>query len=151
MKKLWNEAKFVFTALQVCSVIAMGMGVALMTTVRGMTVYSAVTVGEAVLWWTMWWSFLRMCGRLKREPSAFTGDNARTLLVIVVCCAASGLLEAVDTVVFAATAGRGLLFGGWMGGLAAIAFYFGVAAVALVLRRLLKNAMILQQDSDLTI
>lgn len=148
MKKMWNDAKFVFTALQACSIVAMVMGVALMTTVRGVTVSSVVTVGEAVLWWMMWWSFLRMCGRLKREPSAFTQANARTLLVIAVCCGVSGLLEAV---VFATTVGRGLLFGGWMGGLATVAFYFGVAAVALILLRLLKSAMALQQDSDLTI
>ena len=151
MKKMWNDAKFVVTALQACSIVAMVMGVALMTTVRGVTVSSVVTVGEAVLWWMMWWSFLRMCGRLKREPSAFTQANARTLLVIAVCCGASGLMEAVEAVVFATTVDRGLLFGGWMGGLATVAFYFGVAAVALILLRLLKSAMVLQQDSDLTI
>ena len=151
MKKIWNDARFVFTALQVCSVIAMAMGAALATTVRGVTVSSVVTVGEIALWWVMWWSFLRMCGRLKREPSAFTQANARTLLVIAVCCGASGLMAAVEAVVFAATVGRGLLFGGWMGGLATVAFYFGVAAVALILLRLLKSAMALQQDSDLTI
>ena len=151
MKRIWNDAKFVFTALQVCSVIAMIMGAALATTVRGMTIYSAVTVGEVALWWAMWWSFLRMCGRLKREPSAFTQANARTLLVIAVCCGASGLLAAVEAVVFAASVGRSLLFGGWMSGLATVAFFFGVAAVALVLRRLLGSAMALQQDSDLTI
>ena len=150
MKRMVNSERFVFTALQVCSVVAMifGLGETMSLSPGASAILPAMIYA---LWCAMWVSFLRMCGRLKRESSAFTEANARTLMVIAVCCAAAGIIMVVEALVTSAGMVRGLLLGGWLGGLATEAIFFGVAAVALVLRRLLKSAMALQQDSDLTI
>lgn len=156
MKKAWNDAKVIFTALQACSVVALlPVLIVLEGAMKGVFHGEMVTVLrltiEAGLWGWMWLSFLRMCGRLKREPSAFTQRNARTLLVIAICCGALGVIMAAEEIVSAQVLTRGLLFGGWIGSLATMAMFFGVCAVALVLRRMLNSAMALQQDSDLTI
>lgn len=156
MKKAWNHPKVIFTALQVCSVIALlpaliGAEGAVKGLAQGEPLVALHLAAGTGLWGWMWLSFLLMCGRLKREASAFTQRNARTLLVIAVCCGAFGAIMALEAVVSARVLARGLLFGGWLGSLANVAMFFGVAAVALVLRRLLKSAMALQQDNDLTI
>lgn len=154
MKKVWNDPRFVFTALQACGVIALlPVIIALAGAAEGVVngeALGALRLGfGAVCWSWMWMSFLRMCGRLKREPSAFTERNAHTLKVIAVCCGLLGALMIGEAAAQPLT--RGVLLGGWMGSLATVAMFFGVAAVALVLRRLLISAMALQQDNDLTI
>lgn len=157
MKKAWNNPKFIFTALQVCSVIAMlpaliSMELAVKGALHGQLGVVAAWGTVSALWITMWTSFLLMCGRLKKEPSAFTERNARTLLVIAVCCVLLGL-PSLGWIVVAAM-GSGDM--GWFDSSVVmqgfdIVVFFGVAAVALVLRKLLRSAMALQQDSDLTI
>ena len=156
MQKAWNDPKVIFTALQACSVIALlpaliALEAAAKGAAQGEPLVTLQMGAGAFCWGWMWLSFLLMCGRLKREPSAFTERNARTLMVIAACCSGLGVLTAVENVIEAQMLSRGLLLGGWLGGLATIAMFFGVAAVALVLRRLLRSAMALQQDSDLTI
>ena len=156
MKKAWNDPQVVFTALQVCSAAALlPTLIALEGAVKGAWHGELLTVLQlgigGALWGWMWLSFLLMCGRLKREPSAFTERNARTLLVIAVCCGVLGAIMAAEAALAAQMLGRGLLLGGWLGSLATVAMFFGVAAVALVLRHMLKSAMALQQDTDLTI
>ena len=156
MKKAWHDPRVIFTALQVCSVIALlPVPVALEAAVKGLiqgegAVFLQLVIG-AGLWGWMWLSFLRMCGRLKREPSAFTRRNARTLRDIAVCCGLLGVIEAIEAIRETAVQARGVMLGGWLGTLATVVMLFGVAGVALVLRHLLMNAMALQQDSDLTI
>lgn len=156
MKKAWNDPKVIFTALQVCGVIALlPVLIALEAAAKGVFFGELMTVLQlglgAFFWGWMWLSFLLMCGRLKREPSAFTERNARTLLVIAVCCGALGAAAVIEAVRSTTVLARGLLLGGWLGSLATVAIFFGVAAVALVLRGLLVSAMALQQESDLTI
>lgn len=156
MKKAWNDPKVVFTALQVCSALALLPAlIALEGAAKGWLHGELATVLQlgvgALLWGLMWLSFLLMCGRLKREPSAFTARNARSLQVIAVCCGVLGAIMAVEAVWETRMQDRGMLLGGWLGNLATVAMFFGVAAVALVLRHLLMNAMALQKDSDLTI
>ena len=156
MKKAWNDPRVIFTALQACSVIALlpaliALEAAAKGALQGEPLVALQMGVGAVCWGWMWLSFLLMCGRLKREASAFTQRNARTLLIIAVCCGVFGATVVAEVVVSARVLARGLLFGGWVGSLATVAMYFGVAAVALVLRHLLKSAMALQQDSDLTI
>lgn len=155
MKKAWNDPRVIFTALQVCSVIAMlpalmGLELAAKGALHGQPGVVAVWVAASALWLTMWTSFLLMCGRLKKEPSAFTARNARTLLVIAVCCGLMGLPSLWWVITgWAGELGR---FGSSVVGQAMqMVVFFGVAAVALVLRRLLMSAMALQKDSDLTI
>lgn len=159
MKKLFNSPRFIFTALEVCSVIAMLPAVEIFAEVAQDGLLRAPfaaymmfpMLAEAVLWIVMWVSFLLMCRRLKDEPSAFTERNARTLLIIAVCCGAIGLLliGENDAGIMLATLSR--YRSRLMGGLPLAVFFFGVTTVALVLRWLLKGAMALQQDSDLTI
>ena len=156
MKKMWRNPRFVFTALQACSVIAMlpaliSIELAVKGALHGQPGVVAVWVATSALWLTMWTSFLLMCGRLKREPSAFTERNARTLLIIAVCSSLLGLpsmwwivTEIGDWNL--ARIGSSAIMQGFD-----MVVCFGVAAVALVLRSLLKSAMALQQDSDLTI
>ena len=156
MKKAWNDPKVIFTALQVCSVIAMlpalvSIELAVKGALHGQPGVVAVWMAVSALWLTMWTSFLLMCGRLKREPSAFTERNARALMVIAVCCGLLGL-PSLGWVV----TGMGSWDFGRFGSSVILQGFdmvvcFGVAAVALVLRRLLRSAMALQQDSDLTI
>ena len=152
MRKAWNNPKVIFTALQVCGVMALSP---MLLALEGMASGGVLTVLQfslgAFFWGWMWVSFLRMCGRLKREPSAFTERNARTLRTIAACCGALGLCMLVEPVATARMPVRGLLLGGWMGSVATVAIFFGVAAVALVLRALLISAMALQRDNDLTI
>ena len=156
MKKMWRSPRFVFTALQACSVIAMlpaliSLELAVKGALHGQPGVVAFWVATSALWLTMWTSFLLMCGRLKREPSAFTEHNARTLLIIAVC---SGLLG-LPSLWWVVTELGGWVLGGVGSSVVLQGFdmvvCFGVAAVALVLRSLLKSAMALQQDSDLTI
>ena len=156
MKRLVNDTRFVFTALQVCSVIAMIPAVYLAWQAgaadgAGTALAFCAAVAEGLVWIAMWVSFFLMCGRLKREPSAFTARNARTLLFIAVCCVALGVIMIADGMVTAARLAGSLFFIGMPGSLASVAVCFGVGAVALVLRRLLRSAMALQQDNDLTI
>lgn len=156
MKKAWNNPKVIFTALQVCSVIALLPAViALEAAAKGALQEEplvALQMGvSALCWGIMWLSFLLMCGRLKRETSAFTERNARTLLIIAVCCGVLGAWMVMEAAAEAQRMTRGILLGGWLGSVAIVAMFFGVAAVALVLRGLLKSAMALQKDSDLTI
>ena len=156
MKKAWNDPKVIFTALQACSVIALlpaviALEAAAKGALQGEPLVALQMGVSAVCWGWMWLSFLLMCGRLKCEPSAFTERNARTLLVIAVCCGVLGACMVIEAVAEARMLTRGILLGGWLGSLATVAIFFGVAAVALVLRRMLKSAMELQKDSDLTI
>ena len=155
MKRLVNDARFVFTALQVCSVIAMipAVYIAWCAVATGGAAWLEVgtTMLEGLLWIAMWGSFLLMCGRLKREPSAFTERNARTLMFIAVCCMALGMMMVAEAVIAAAPLAGSLFFIALPGSAASVVVFFGVGAVALVLRRLLKSAMELQQDNDLTI
>ena len=152
MKRAWNSPRVIFTALQVCSVLAAVEGVAMLSmTLSGGFPAMAAQIVEGALWCVMWLSFLRMCGRLKREPSAFTERNGQTLLVIAVCCGVTGAMLTVEAVAAASMLPRGLLFGGALGSLATVAVFFGMMTVSLVLRRLLKSAIALQQENDLTI
>ena len=156
MKKLWHDPKVIFTALQACSVMALlPVVIALEGAAKGWLHGELATVFQlgvgALLWGLMWVSFLLMCGRLKRESSAFTRRNARTLQVIAVCCGLLGAIMAAEAVLETRMLERGVLLGGFMGSLATVVMFFGVAVVALVLRHLLMNAMDLQKDSDLTI
>ena len=152
MKKLFNNMGFIFTALQVCSVIAILPAVYLVIEASRGAWLSVLTVAmEGLLWAAMWLGFLLMCGRLKREPSAFTRRNARTLLLIAVCCGAIGVLSAIEAFVTSGGVRGSLFFIVVPGSLGSLVMFFGVAAVALVLRRLLQSAMALQRDSDLTI
>lgn len=156
MKKAWNDPKVIFTALEVCSALALlpvlvALEAAAKGAVHGEPLVALQLGAGAFFWGWMWLSFLRMCGRLKRESSAFTARNARTLLVIAICCGALGAAAAAEAIVAARTPMRGMLLGGWLGAPATCVMFFGVGAVALVLRFLLKNAMALQQENDLTI
>ena len=156
MKKAWNDPRVIFTALQACGVAALlPVLIALEAALKGIAqgewlVFLQLAIG-AGLWGWMWLGFLLMCGRLKREPSAFTRRNARTLRDIAVCCGILGVIAAAEAIRETSVLTRGLIFGGWLGSLATVAMFFGVAAVALVLRRMLTSAMELQKDNDLTI
>ena len=163
MKKFFGSTRVVFTLLQACSVIALIAAVweltetsydlqFLSTVLEGYAVPTLVMrLIETALWCVMWVSFLLMCGRLKREPSAFTPRNARTLLIIAVCCGGTGALLTAEAIIAGTSPVRGLLLGGWLGNIGGVVIFFGGMTVALVLRRLLRSAMALQEDNDLTI
>lgn len=163
MKKLFGSTRVVFTLLQVCSLIALIAAVWELTesscdlaflrrVLDGLAVPTLVLrLLETALWCVMWASFLLMCGRLKREPSAFTARNARTLLIIAVCCGVTGALLAAEAVIAGTSPVRGLILGGWFGSIGGVVVFFGMMTVALVLWHLLKSAMALQEDNDLTI
>ena len=163
MKKFFGSARVVFTLLQVCSVIALAASVWELTKTshdleflrRVLHSYAvpmlALRLVEVALWCVMWVSFLLMCGRLKREPSAFTARNARTLLTIAVCCGVIGGMLVVEAVITGTSPVRGLMLDSWLGNIGGVVIFWGVMTVALVLWRLLKSAMALQEDNDLTI
>ena len=154
MKKLLNNLRFIFTALQVCSVIAIlaGFWTIWLVWPQHHLVGQYLFLTELALWCVIWIAFLRMCGRLKREPTAFTERNAKTILLIAVCCGLTGLLMTTEMIVELAgliqLMGYGFLMSTY---LFSPLIVFGVMAIALVLHRLLRSAIALQQDSDLTI
>ena len=151
MRKRFNDVRFIFTALQVSSVIAILFTVHPLGYLVNLWPEGSAMLLECALWWIMWGSYLRMCGRLKREPSAFTRRNGRTLLIIAVCCGAMGALLLVASALAVYGPSRGMLSAGWVGGRETAVICFGMMVVALVLRWLLKSAMDMQQDIDLTI
>ena len=154
VKKLLNDLRFIFTALQVCSVIAILVGFWTIWLVwpQNHLHFRVLFLTELALWCVMWIDFLRMCGRLKREPTAFTERNAKSILLIAICCGLTGLMLTAEMMAELAgliqLMGYGFLMSGY---LFSPLVCFGVMIVALVLHRLLRSAIALQQDSDLTI
>ena len=152
MKRLINDVRVIFTALQACSVIAVLAGLWMTANAWPADLpLRFFLLAELALWCVMWTGFLRMCGRLKREPSAFTARNAGTLLLIAICCGLTGLLltgEMLANWVINGQRAYGQILSLF---LFTPLIFFGVTAVALVLRRMLLSAMALQRDNDLTI
>lgn len=152
MKKRFSDLSFVLTLLQVCSVLAAlgAAGVIFIACRPHLTDRTPWLILECLLWSAAWVDFFRMCRRLKTEPSAFTEKNARTLLVIAVCCGLIGVMQLIPWL-------RDLLFLRTYTFLASLLMllpptaFLGVAAVGLTLRGLLKRAMALEKESELTI
>lgn len=175
MKRKLNDARFVFTALQGLSVIAMAGGLVLSRLLNVVLALALMLLrGEAVQsmpegmacmvlltagWMILWTAFLRMCGRLKKESSAFTAANARGLAWIA---AGSALCGATLTALM--LLGYGDMTSPIVNGSFSVmtlmislmdfvlpAAFLLVSCAALALRSLLLRAMKLQQEADLTI
>ena len=149
-KSLWHDTNFVFFLLQICAFIAALLGGLAIFLVLCYTLHSGHTpwfILECILWMAAWADFFLMCRRLRREPSAFTQKNARTLLVISCCCGAIGLMQLLP---WLRNLGLGTPMLLLMELLPPLCF-LGVAAVGMTLRGLLKRAMALQEESELTI
>ncbi|MBE5768854.1 MAG: DUF2975 domain-containing protein [Clostridiales bacterium] len=173
MKKWLSTTRQVFRALQVCCVLAMAGGVffsGLPQMLYYCFAYNNLLQAEDVvisviflaLFTVMWADFFRMCGRLARQERAFTRQNANTLRLISLCC--GGLAVLMLAVSLAPMVVLMLSGDKWfiqVSGVAAmssmvptvflVAIFAGGCLAAMVLRRLLCQAMALQQEADETV
>lgn len=161
MKKWFRSPKALFRVLQVVSVLAMLGGVWLSAQLLYPLAqrvpdlddgalhsllpagYIAGTIVCNVLWCTAWSSFIGMCRRLQDGTSAFTRANSRTLALIGLCVTSMAGLVCIMGI-------AGLLQRFSLSGVI-LAFilpgvFLTVAMLAMILRRLLDNAMVLEQE-----
>ncbi len=150
MKKLFSDAKIIFTLLMIVSILASVAGVYLGVAL-GMQVQASVTVLSAVgmlLWAEAWGTFLLLCLRLRKGESAFTPATGKALTVIGWCMAG---LAAVS---FAAALINGALGRGRDPLLALIetvllpGFFLAVGLAATILRGLLTHAMSIEKEQE---
>lgn len=174
MKKL-STPNTAFTLLQVLTVLIAVIGVGLAVLLLQVGV-SAIALGAAGVglppfsWWTLLitgfasvavvsiccavalYTFFRLCGRMK-QGSAFTRPNERAMGRIALCCLIAGLtLAAGCAVLKIADLLGGCVMGLYWFEMAAMAFIFlSVSLVAWALCLLVRRAIPLQEDADLTI
>lgn len=101
-----------------------------------------------VLWSVAWAAFMGLCERMSRGGTAFTEKNSRTLSIIMVCVAAIGgvlcLRGVVDRICEWSTPGLGVVYFAEI--IVLPGTFWTVALLAYILRKLLKNAMALEED-----
>lgn len=150
MKKLFSDAKIIFTLLMIVSILAIVAGVYLGVAL-GMQVQASVTALSAVgmlLWAEAWGTFLLLCLRLRKGESAFTPATGKALTDIGWCMAG---LAAVS---FAAALINGALGRGRDPLLALIetvllpGFFLAVGLAATILRGLLTHAMSIEKEQE---
>lgn len=173
MKKWLSTTRQVFRALQVCSVLAMAGGVffsGLPQMLHSLMAYGialsaedvAISVIFLALFTVMWVDFIRMCGRLARQERAFTQQNANTLRLISLCCGGLAVLmlavSLAPMVVLMLSGDKWFIqvsgvmaMSSMMPTLLLVAIFAGGCLAAMVLRRLLCQAMALQQEADETV
>ncbi len=173
LRKYWSNPSVIFTALQLLSVVALILGfllagylgyigcVALKVGVEeqsaflsGMAITGLVTVLLiSVCCCVALIVFFRMCGRLKHD-SAFTPENDKAMGRLVQCSIAVGVIFWITTVVLYLLQGP---YGSWSlenlnGRFLIYGFCFLCLALVIhALRLLVKRAIALQQESDLTV
>lgn len=159
MSAKWDSLLWVLSALQVCAALAMASAVfAVMIglslgAITGADQVPALLV-KAGLWTAAWWVFLRLLGRIRREPTACTKKNTDALGHIGLCVGTLGAVQLIDGVYGALTMGGSTAYQTLLTVLRAGVLplmFFGVAAVALVLRGLLLHAAALRQETELTV
>jgi len=173
LRKYWTNPAVIFTALQILSVVALIVGfliagylgyigcVALQVSIEehsallsGMSITGLVTVlFISVCCCVALIVFFRMCGRLKHD-SAFTPENDRAMGRLVLCSIAVGVAFWVTTVVLYLLQGP---YVSWSllsldGRFMVLGFCFLCLALVIhALRLLVKRAIALQQENDLTV
>lgn len=146
MKNRFSEPKLLFTLLAAASVFAIAAGtyLGIALGMAGSTIVSALAIPGLLLWALAWGDFLAMCLRLRRDESAFTPANSRTLRVIGGCLVGLAIVTELAA---------------WAGGTRAVGyqviekvllpgFFLAVALAAHVLRRLLCHAMSLESEQE---
>lgn len=146
MKNHFSEPKLLFTLLAAASVIAIAAGTYLGVALgmAGSTVVSALSISGMLLWALIWGDFLGMCLRLRKDESAFTPANSRTLRVISLCLV--GLAAVTEFAAWAdgtRAGGYQVIEKGLLPG-----FFLSVALAAHILRRLLNHAMALEAEQE---
>jgi len=156
MKKWLDSPKHLFGVLCVVAVMAIAGGVwlsvscGLMQVMAGEVVltaavvaYVSIAVINCVLWVIAWCSFLGLCLRQMQGGTAFTEENGRTMQVIGVSVCLIGVLMCLRALprLIAAPDVYLLIEAVVMPGT-----FVTVGMIALILRRLLKNAMALEAE-----
>lgn len=146
MKNRFSEPKLLFTLLAAASVISIAAGTYLGVALgmAGNAAVSAMAIPGMLLWALAWGEFLAMCLRLRRDESAFTAANSRTLRIIGGCLVGLAIVTELAA---------------WAGGTRAAVyqliekvllpgFFLAVALAAHVLCRLLNHAMALEAEQE---
>lgn len=157
MKNSIRSTRLIFSLLQLLSILAIAGGLWLSVQIgspallngsasglglRGYLLLAGIIACD-VLWSVAWGSFIGMCRRLQDGTSAFTRANSRTLALIGLCVTAMAGLVCIMGI-------AGLLQRFSLSGVI-LAFilpgiFLTVATLAMILRRLLDNAMALEQE-----
>ncbi|MGN0970561.1 MAG: DUF2975 domain-containing protein [Aristaeellaceae bacterium] len=97
-------------------------------------------------------TFFRLCGRLK-QGTAFTRVNERAMGRIALCCLIAGLTLAVGcAALWAAESAWGCVMGlYWLEMVIVAVLFLAVALIAWALTLLVRRAVILQEEVDLTV
>ena len=175
MKKSLNSPATIFTLLQGCTVLISllgvwvaatmlyagvqalqcgypGIGMPLGSYVTLLTVgfLSVLTVSGACA--VAMYTFFRLCGRLKKG-TAFTRVNERAMSRIALCCLIAGLTLAVScTALWMAESVWGYVMGlYWFQMLVVALLCAAVALIAWALALLVRRAVVLQEEADLTV
>ncbi len=171
MKKKLFDSKVVFTLLQGIAALLMALGVCLAGLLLYVGIHSvgandlsaaqripllicgfASVAAVSVCCAVALVEFFRMCGRLKREK-AFTARNQRTMGIVALCCLVAGgtllasalVLGIVDWVL------ADVLGLYWFQMLVGAFLFLAVSAAAWALHLLVRKAVSLQEEVDLTV
>ncbi len=158
MKKWFSEPRSLFALLWALSLACIAAGtllglqmgaapVHLRAELEGLTFTDVLILlsmaANILLWAVAWLSFMGLCRRMMKGLSAFSPENRRTLGVIGGCVAMIGLMVFLRCVPRLWTAP--LLYS-MLEAIVLPGTFWTVAILAFILRRLLKKAMVLEED-----
>ena len=156
MKKWLDSPKHLFALLRVVAVLAIAGGlwlsvscgvVQVWTGEAGLTAsavwYAVTALIDCALWVTAWGSFLGLCTRQMQGGTAFTMANCRTMQVIGVCISVIGGVMCVRALPRLIAAPDVFLV---IEAVILPGTFVTIGLIAFILRRLLKNAMVLEAE-----
>lgn len=147
MKRAFRSPKLLFGLLQAVSVLAIagGLWLSIHLILHQSPLPAGYTAGTGlcnVLWCLAWGVFIGMCRRLQGGASAFTAANSRTLMIIAL--AVTGMAGAVCLMGIGSLT-QAVTLTGVILAVILPGTFLTVALLAFILRRLLDNAMALEE------